>query len=1834
MFLYKLPDYEGGFVTKSIECNCIVTRDDAGHLLNSKPVNCVKKGMNTNFGKVVDYSKNFVILKKGSELKRLKREELNNVLLKSLDQHEAVPEDKEEMKVSGKFETIAGKVLVKSEREIIRDVLTDPDRVLRKGKIVTFIKTINGKEVEAKVEGKGIFNNTLMLKGITETNLTISKRLLFKGVAVAFKTPKVFNINQSAVSSGQSAGGGTAWNAKGGMKPNHKYLERKPAKNGDGYIYLYELPSGKKEWRDEAGKSVEGESAKGSADYQLEDFKVGDVVRQDNKLGRITETTTNMLAVNFGGEMKVINKKEHVEKVKQHQLMKEGDTIQYEGNDAKILRITGKAALINTADNKLKVINLEKQLEKYEPQSAKGGGEGRLNKYSDVYQGEAERRVGQGGADNYNISYEEQPGYKDFVSAAQKTGFGRKNDLEMVKRVETENGLRTVRWNYNPEDQNISFMVDGKEDYTMNFMGKKYKIRDITDDGYSLEDAETKERGLFLSHKDYNNDLKQQRDEERKNVIVERSGGVNGIETVREPARTFSFKPEYTEEERARFEKRGGSRPSRWTRRKDEPLQSEEEKKRLTELQSERDKKNKEVLGTKDFADFEKLHKERGFEIGANRFHASKEIEAGGRTFRIKSEFKPEKMSWQTSIDGPVKKLQLGEKRLPITDISKDKVFYHEGGDEKSITFDELKTINGKGLFEPTKESKGIISNLDPVKIYFGNDDKDVTSGSYEIVEADEIIASHKTDGTPNKDYTISDAQNRDRSTPQSIAQINKIATNPNFDFLSDSKTAQDGAPIVDEDYNVIAGNGRALGVQLHYGQMGNKNGSEKKQNLSAKDADKKIFDLMKRIMPHREDTQESAIKYAKNNLGGGRSDVLVKEGKLSADESKFVSEYANGDFAENNLSIALNNKSEKYRSDLLKNAEKYGFSRDDVEKMKQPVLVRRTNVDKKEAQRLGAISNTSQMLATEEREAAKGKATRIDDATINNLADMFTKGNHESLNQYLDEIGPDVVGELLKKKIIPENEAHLYIDPKSGKMDAGHKEKVKQILTQSVLGESSQHFEKIPEAARAGTVKSLGDIFALKGKAGDLVPHLQEAVKMLAKYEAVKDNFKSPDDFVKQAANDAFEPLKGSKEELALFDLLADPIREVTKENGKKEKKNVISDFIRKYKLSMEGDMFSGGLPPEAAFARIFKPKYQNGVNTEEAYKQQIRDAIKVGHKIPKEVLDKYPDLEREYNSQHVLKSISRKMFIFGKKVFMKSMDMAKNVLAPSKKNPAVKRWQAVESKTQTTNDKKQGGENKQELYNKFKKELEDKQSKGEINSKTKNSALYKKRVELGLQNDPSIRAVIATKTKRKPRPSDFDKSDEPLFYDEVKDVIEQLNFPIYEVQNWTDENGNPEINYWGYDKMEALKELDDSDRVEGFENREQDVNLYEHKPTFDKAKLKEFQELYETLSQDEFEEKFPDKKSVANFVEYDENRGGNVIDSRTIKPINETTEEILSDVQNKFGGKYVDVPIKFDTEGDTIEFMRLRIANHTGNYYSIGGDGDRPGLSIVIANQDPTYKRFGRSENEIPNEYHFDEDATAEEIIDFINEKIEEKKADVSSETSATNESKPQLLKTEPNAKSGADDLGSDKRAEAQTKSSEEKNKKQVPQTETENFIHPSIKEIDKELASEVVSAFNKLCEMYGVDKIKEKITIKAFSISIPGTGKSPIAFVKRMEDEGLTLYLDAGKFRNKSDFEVRIKQQIEFGFLPKVGLTPVKIIITHEFAHILQHINYDTDYINKISKEGTASEDAHLICKYAENNKMDEEACAFIIDYAGQGNEITKRILMEFYNKQKEK
>jgi len=612
--------------------------------------------------------------------------------------------------------------------------------------------------------------------------------------------------------------------------------------------------------------------------------------------------------------------------------------------------------------------------------------------------------------------------------------------------------------------------------------------------------------------------------------------------------------------------------------------------------------------------------------------------------------------------------------------------------------------------------------------------------------------------------------------------------------------------------------------------------------------------------------------------------------------------------------------------------------------------------------------------------------------------------------------------------------------------------------------------------------------------------------------------------------------------------------------------KPNEMRDKIHDYKLSMEGDMFSEGKPAAEAFDEVFNPRYKEGIT----------------------------------------KSLFSRLLIFGKKVFMKSVDTTKNILAPSKKNPLVKRWQKVESgKEQVESGQKEGLSPRQESQMPERKSQKEalKIINGELlNIRRLNNKKYQdEKIGNGVMDgvfyrDEYIQKRLYELTKPKYNSSEID--------------IDKVYIRNQKTSNWEISSAhtpNDTGKWYTANGIFAIPLKGGEDYIRGgWFDKDSGTSIYPRnlediienppgKPNLHGTNVNNYTVFYEGENSDK---EFPDGVLIKPYkllAVWDNNTKELIVNNIIFNEI-ENEPEIPS--TQKYNTVAYNTLIK---EKKDIEQKKAVInKEYTKDY----------GLAFAIV-------------EELEQNLRFRDDPRAK-IVKEYDERIKQ----------IDNEIKSQSLKTELNAKSGAGDLGDDKRAEAQGQSKEDNDEKQVPQTETENFIHSSINEIDKELASEVVSSFNKLCEMYGVDKIKEKIFIKAFSISIPDIRKRPIAFVKRMEDGKLTLYLDAGKFRDKSDFGVRIKQQIEFGFLPKVGLTPVEIIISHEFAHILQHVNYNADYINDISKEGTASEDAHLICKYAEGNKMDEEACAFILDYAGKGNEITKRILTEFYNKQKEK
>lgn len=161
------------------------------------------------------------------------------------------------------------------------------------------------------------------------------------------------------------------------------------------------------------------------------------------------------------------------------------------------------------------------------------------------------------------------------------------------------------------------------------------------------------------------------------------------------------------------------------------------------------------------------------------------------------------------------------------------------------------------------------------------------------------------------------------------------------------------------------------------------------------------------------------------------------------------------------------------------------------------------------------------------------------------------------------------------------------------------------------------------------------------------------------------------------------------------------------------------------------------------------------------------------------------------------------------------------------------------------------------------------------------------------------------------------------------------------YVVYNWIDQNGNPDVEYKGYDLVEATSDLASCVRVEGYEGRDQTWFLVE---------------------------RLGDNEEI-------------VIDSKDILAINTTTDELLNEVRKHFGGKYT----THSTEDGYV--IELRIADHSGKHRNIQADRC---LSVVIANHNATSKFRTSGPEGIGNEISFDEEFTADDIIAAIDSEL----------------------------------------------------------------------------------------------------------------------------------------------------------------------------------------------------------------------------------------------------
>lgn len=148
---------------------------------------------------------------------------------------------------------------------------------------------------------------------------------------------------------------------------------------------------------------------------------------------------------------------------------------------------------------------------------------------------------------------------------------------------------------------------------------------------------------------------------------------------------------------------------------------------------------------------------------------------------------------------------------------------YHSEPNEISLGDYEYRYKAFKGVEEKSTPKNTLNVNMaegEDTTIDFKADGSVSVPGFYAIVEADDAVASHNKDCTPNSKHTISKAQPRNRSLEALCAQPKFIAKNLNPTSITAGNLAFNGAPVLTTALQAIQGNGRIISLKILYDEL------------------------------------------------------------------------------------------------------------------------------------------------------------------------------------------------------------------------------------------------------------------------------------------------------------------------------------------------------------------------------------------------------------------------------------------------------------------------------------------------------------------------------------------------------------------------------------------------------------------------------------------------------------------------------------------------------------------------------------------------------------------------------------------------------------------------------------------------------------------------------------------------------------------------------------------------------------------------------------------------------------------------------------------------------
>ena len=275
----------------------------------------------------------------------------------------------------------------------------------------------------------------------------------------------------NAVQKEQSTG--LAWHRKGGQKLQHKYLERKPNPHDpDGYIYLYELPNGDKQWKDDQGNPIKL-NAKAKAKEPRLTYEQGDTVDYEGHTGEVIQSAPNVIAIKSEGGKIVVKKTSDVQQAKKPPAIENDQKVKYKGESHTISVKGGEHSLLR--NDRTGITTMVRNSDIADDTSTERKFEKWTNQTAELKpSGEREKQIAA-----LSNKMQNQQHYIDWRGELEhQKGWKFESDFKASKEIEWGGAKRKISHFYDENTRKVYGLIDDRE-VILNFNGTNHNLLDI-----------------------------------------------------------------------------------------------------------------------------------------------------------------------------------------------------------------------------------------------------------------------------------------------------------------------------------------------------------------------------------------------------------------------------------------------------------------------------------------------------------------------------------------------------------------------------------------------------------------------------------------------------------------------------------------------------------------------------------------------------------------------------------------------------------------------------------------------------------------------------------------------------------------------------------------------------------------------------------------------------------------------------------------------------------------------------------------------------------------------------------------------------------------------------------------------------------------------------------------------------------------------------------------------------------------------------------------------------------------------------------------------------------